>query len=891
MRIHDLFVRAFGAWMFVAAGIAAAAPPVPPELKLPDTVVPTGYELQLTVDPDADTYSGTMAIALRIAAPTDLVWINATRLELADVRAVVDPSRAEGLPGTVVPGNEDFVGLQFAAPLPAGEVRLSMRFTGRFSTGEVAGLFKQKDAGDWYVLTQMEPLYARRAFPCFDEPRFRASWRIVLTVPEAQRAFSNMPVDGERAGKAGWREVRFKPSPPMASYLVALAVGPWDVLDGGTAGRNATPLRYIAPKGRAAEAAYAASITPRIVERLEAYFGQPFPFPKLDSIAIPNSGHFFGAMENIGLISYDQSLLLATPAATTKRFEQNYVGTAAHEIAHQWFGDLVTPAWWNDIWLNESFATWLGNKITDQVKPEWQWDYQRVGRRQWAILNDRLASARRIRQPIEARSDVRSAFDGISYAKGATVLAMFEDWLGPEKFQAGVRRYMAKYAWGVASADDFFTALAAEDAAVLPAFRGFIDRPGVPLLAIALDCAGSPRLTLSQSRFLPKGSTGDPNQRWVFPACFQYGGATGSKTQCTLVKDATSELALDTPSCPRWVVGNRAAIGYFLPALSPALYADLPKAAGALDAMEWFAVLADTNLLASGAAGPLPDALDLAAFGSKQEEPHVYGEALAIADNVPRALTPGASGARYASWVAAQFGRRAQALGWQPRADEDAEIQRLRRQLVPFVADRGGDAKLAGEARDRAMRWPQDPEAVPPAVRGALLYTAAHTAQDDARELYNHLVAAAKAASVAAERRDLLVALGGFRDAAIARDAAALVLTGPFDPQESLLILSSQLDNDATRLSALAWVDANYDALWARGAQDSFAELPGWAGGGCSSEERSSFVAVFAQRMPKVDGGPRSYAKALERIDLCLAYRAAQEPALSKWLLAGAKNP
>jgi cytosol alanyl aminopeptidase len=318
MQVAKLIKCAIGACLVVAAGVAAAASP-PPDLKLPDTVAPTGYELKLTVDPDADSYSGTVDIAVRIAAPTDLVWINATRLDLAEVRAVVDPARNDGLPATVVPGNEDVVGLQFGAPLPAGEVRLSMRFSGRFSTGEVAGLFKQKDAGDWYVLTQMEPMYARRAFPCFDEPRFRASWRIVLTVPEQQRAFSNMPVEGERAGKPGWREVSFKPSPPMASYLVALAVGPWDVLDGGTAGRNATPLRYIAPKGRAAEAAYAARITPRIVERLEAYFGQPFPFPKLDSIAIPNTGHFFGAMENIGLISYDQSLLLATPAATTTR--------------------------------------------------------------------------------------------------------------------------------------------------------------------------------------------------------------------------------------------------------------------------------------------------------------------------------------------------------------------------------------------------------------------------------------------------------------------------------------------------------------------------------------------------------------------------------------------
>lgn len=391
MQIRTLIVCPIGAGLLVAAGLAAAAP-APPELKLPDTVVPVRYEVQLTLDPDADEYSGTIGIEVRIAAPTDLVWINASRLQILDARAVGDPAKADGIRAEVLDGGEDFVGLQFATPLPAGAARLTLRFKGKYSTSEVAGLFKQKEAGDWYVLTQMEPLYARRAFPCFDEPRLWASWHIVLTVPEHQRAFANMPVETERIAKPGWREVSFKESPPIASYLVAIAVGPWEVLDGGTAGRNATPLRYIVPKGRAAEAACAASITPQIIERLEAYFGQPYPFAKLDSIAMPNSGLSFGAMGNVGRISYDQSLLLAKPDATTTRFQQNYVASSAHAISHQWFGNLVTPVWRNDIWPNESFATWLETKITAEVKPEWRWEFRHLGGRHYAIASDRLRS-------------------------------------------------------------------------------------------------------------------------------------------------------------------------------------------------------------------------------------------------------------------------------------------------------------------------------------------------------------------------------------------------------------------------------------------------------------------------------------------------------------------
>ena len=883
-----LFARAMGIWILLVAGRS------PPrrcrhrrELKLPDVVVPIEYDLRLTLDPDADEYSGTVEIRVRIAEATDIVWINATRLRFLEAHADIRQPGSETLVAEVVPGNDDFIALRFARPLPAGEARLRLSFQGSFNVAEVAGLFKQKEAGDWYVLTHMEPMYARRAFPCFDEPRFRASWRITLTVPENQRAFSNMPVDSERMSSSGWREITFRPTPAIASYLAAIAVGPWEVLDGGTAGMNATPLRYIAPRGHAGEAAYAASITPKIVERLEAYFGQPYPFPKLDSITILNTGHFFGAMENIGLITYDQALLLATPDATTTRFQQNYVATAAHEIAHQWFGNLVTPAWWNDIWLNESFASWLGNKITAEVVPDWHWEYHRVGGRQWAMVNDRLASARRIRQPIEVRSDVRSAFDGISYAKGAAVIAMFEEWLGPEKFRAGVQRYMTKYAWGVATADDFFAALAAEDEAVLPAFRGFVDRAGVPLLSIGLDCTGGARLTLKQSRFLPLGSTADPKQRWVFPACFLFGDADRGRTQCALVRDETTELVLDAPFCPQWVIGNRAGIGYFLPALSPALYAGIPKAATVLGPIDWLALLADTDVLVRGAVVPLPEGLTLAALGAKQTDPRVFGGALAIAGNVPLALTQGHDGTRYADWVRAQFGSRARSLGWQPKAGEDADTRELRRSLLPFVADRGDDTGLAREARTLALRWPKESEAVPADVRAELLYTAAHTADREADTLFAHYVAVAKVARFARERRDLIRALGGFRDPALARRAAQLMLEGPFDANEALLILEGQLENDATRPGALAWLDRNYQALFARGARDNFDALPGWASDGCSAGEKELFVAAFAKRMKDVDGGPRSYAKALERIDLCIAYRAVQEPALSGWLAAG----
>jgi cytosol alanyl aminopeptidase len=885
---YRLFRAAAATLTCLAAAPAVAQSPVP-SMRALDGVVPSHYDLRLTLDPNAETYAGTLDIRVRLAAPIDLIWINATQITFDDVRAAIDAEPSGELPGEVVPGNDDFAGIRFSRTLPAGEATLRFRFKARFSDSEIAGLFRQRQGDDWYVLTQMEPMYARRAFPCFDDPRFRASWQVTVTIPANQRAFSNMPASAERDAAPGWRELSFAPTPPIASYLVAISVGPWDVLDGGVAGRNRTPLRYIAPKGRASEAAYAATVTPAILERLEAYFGRPYPFPKLDSLSIPNSGHFFGAMENIGLITYDQSILLATPGETTTRFQQRYVAISAHEISHQWFGNLVTPAWWNDIWLNESFASWLGDKITSELKPEWHWDFRRVDARQWAIANDRLASARRVRQPIEARSDVRSAFDGISYSKGASLLAMYENWLGPDKFRDGVRRYMDRHAWGVATADDFFAALAAADDAMLPSFRGFVDRAGVPELAIRLDCAGGHRrLALTQSRFAPKGSTIDDRQRWVFPACFQYGDDHQGKVQCMLVRDESTELALDTKTCPSWVVANRAGIGYFLPALSSDLYSQLPRAKEVLAPLDWVSLLADTETLARGAALALPTALALAAFASEMSDPRTVRAAVEIANSVPRALTEGAKSNRYAAWSRRSFGRQARALGWQMKPDEDADTQRLRRRLVPYLADRGEDAALARDAQTRALRWPNDPAAISPDIRGELLYAAARTSTRDSRALYAHLTAEAGRTNEARTRREILYALGGFRDRSLAAEAANLMLAGAFDPQDALHILAGQLENDDLRASALTWLDHNYDALAARGARDNFDRLPGWAEGACTPGERKLFVAALADRMPYVDGGPRSYAKALERIDLCIANRDAQAPALTAWLAAGA---
>jgi aminopeptidase N len=362
---------------------------------------------------------------------------------------------------TVLPGGSDFVGFQFAQPIPPGKATLAVAYKGVYEKTDTIGFFKQQDGGAWYVFSQMEPTDARRAFPCFDEPSYKTPWQLTLHVKKDHVALSNTPVASEADEPNGMKAVTFRETAPLPSYLIAIGVGPFELVDAGTAGRRKTPLRIVAPKGRGAEAAYAVEVTGEILSRLETYFGIPYPYEKLDSLAIPQTVGF-GAMENVGLITYVDRRLLIRPDMATEEQRRGYASTGAHEIAHQWFGDLVTMQWWNDLWLNEGFATWMANRTLEDWKPEWGGALAKVERRADVMGTDRLVSARRVRQPIENEGDIRTAFDGITYQKGASLLAMYEEWMGREAFRRGIQRYLKAHAFGNATSSDFLGALAEE---------------------------------------------------------------------------------------------------------------------------------------------------------------------------------------------------------------------------------------------------------------------------------------------------------------------------------------------------------------------------------------------------------------------------------------------
>ena len=863
MRIPWLWAVLFAA----AMAHAQSATPQPPAFRLGDSATPLEYALSLAIDPRAAEFSGEARIALRINRYTNVLWLNATNLTIESARF---EQENRTLPVSVVPGGEDFVGLLARGPhFAPGIALVTIRYRARYETVGSQGLFRQEDRGDSYVLSQFEPLYARQAFPCFDEPGWKTPWRLTIDAPADDMVVANTPQlnAAPSPGRRGWTRHEFAPTRPLPSYLVALAVGPFDVVDGGTAGANKTRLRYIALKGRGAETRWAAEVTPRLLELLEEYFGTPYPFDKLDALAIPQTVSF-GAMENVGLITYASQLLLATPREETSDFRRRYAAVAAHEMAHMWFGNLVTLAWWDDVWLNEAFASWMADKVLARYRPEWASGWPVHYGRSRALELDRLASARRIRNPVLDKNDVPNAFDSITYQKGAAVLAMFENWFGPDAFREGVRAYLKRHALGNATAEDFIRELGAasgKGADAVAVFRAFIEQPGVPLLDVTLDCAKEPTLVLRQQRLRPVGSAA-PELRWTTPACFRYSGGT----QCADIQNGATRIKLDAPACPAWLLANAGGRSYYVPRYESSVGAKLRSQAAELSADEMVAATIDARVLGESGLLPLGEAL---AWGEAAVAHPYYVarlEGVDLLHGLRDAWLTEQEAAAKRDIIARRVRPLAGELGWNEAPGDSDDLRELRARLLPYAAETEDDGQLRAQARALAGAWLGNREAVPASMTSAVLDTAARFAD---AETYAQLEGAALAASDLRERHYLLAALAKTRDEKLRGRALGLTLRNDVNGRDADELLYNALADDANRRAGFDFLRANYDALVAKLPHSSLAWLLAPLGDLCTRPERDLFAGFFKERAKSLYGGPRHYQQSLERIDLCIAAR------------------
>jgi cytosol alanyl aminopeptidase len=909
--------------------------PPAPSFRLNDIAKPVKYEARLAIDPRQAQFEGELRLTFEVKQTTPTIWLNATNLTVSSIEvkqgartyqarvrklnddiialdawaevppvvpppttvaeqpattsspATVPPSPAEQLP---MPPRAPAAPVWEASHFDPGVVVANIRYRGELEPLATRGLFRQQEAGEWYVVSQFEALHARRAFPSFDEPGWKTPWQLTLDTPKDLVAVSNTPeaASYDVPDRPGWKRRAFAWTKPLPSYLIALAVGPFDVVDGGRAGKKQTPLRYLAPKGRGGELTWVKESTPKILELMENYFGSPYPFEKLDSVTIPQTINF-GAMENVGLITYNANLMLAKPHEETTAFKRRYASIAGHEIAHQWFGNLVTPSWWDDIWLNEAFATWMAEKILYQFRPEWNDGWNRAFARAQAINSDKLVSTRKVKNPVVTKGDVGAAFDRITYQKGGQVLSMFEAWLTPEQFQQGVRNYMQRHAFGNATSQDFFRAIgeaAGKRDDALKAFTAFIEQPGVPLVDVSLQCVGKNiGLKVSQQRLRPAGSQA-ADMEWTTPACFKFGQGAKVETRCMEISNASKIVPLPTAkTCPEWVLGNANGAGYYVTRYDAALEKKNSANVSRLPEQEAVALLSDAALRAESGLMPIDAALEWANANIRHPSAVVKRQAVTLLAAQRDAWLNPKQQRRKQEIVKREMLPVAQKLGWQEKPNEDDRTRSLRATLLPIVADLGQrDAEsLRLEARTLAMKWLDDRTAVSPSMVEPVLQTAARFAD---RATHERLVSTFTTAGDRRELRYLGNALALTRDAQFRRATYDLMVAkeGTQDKvrgPDVLLFLSDALEDEHNRAAAFTFVRGNFDALNAKLPQDTAGQTMSSLSRLCTKDDRAMFVNFFKDRAPKFLGGQRRYEQALERIDLCIAARDMARPVAS----------
>ena len=879
----------------VAPPHSAAAPLVsPPGMRLPDTFRPAAQRVTLEITPSAEHFSGRTEIEGTLSTATDLVWLNADAMEIDGASARVGTEEVKADP---VVGNDQRVALRFHRSLPAGPVTLLLGFRGTLFTHEDSGIFRQQSGGEWYAFTQFEETDARRAFPCADDPSVKIPWTLTLRIPSGLKAVANAPEESSTPSGEAMTLVRFRPTRPLPSYLVAFGVGPFDFLDGRPAGKRKVPVRIVAPRGRAAEGAYAARVAPEILEVLEGYFGIAYPYEKLDILTIPFTVQF-GAMENAGLVTFRESSVLARPEEDGVRRRRRFAVVAAHEFAHQWFGDLVTLAWWNDTWLNEAFATWMEHKAIERWAPSWGTAAERVDERNRAATADGLLTARRIRQPIESYNDIRNAFDAITYQKGASVIRMFELYVGEAAFQRGIHQYLEAHADGNATAADFLRSISeAAGRDVTPAFSTFLDQPGVPRVRASLRCGSGPRpvLHLEQDRWLASGARAGT---WQLPVCVRWATRGRKRTQCMLLDRAEADLELDSRACPDWVLPNAGYGGYFRLQLEGTLRDRLIRSR-ALDDAEVVGLLGDTEALGKGGALPRAVGLALAARYARAREHHVSDTAIRLA-TVEQEYLPGRLAGDYKAWVRRTFGFRALELGFSERPGEDDEAKLIRPELVTFVARRGEEPKLIAEARSIADRWLARCEGTSRCEGRAGL------GGIDSETLWGVMEVAGKSGNAGfrdrlagrldnttdlKERGWLLDGLSATRDSALLEANLVLAASGKLNPAELTRLLTGQryrredppADWGPARMQLMAGVGARWEVLTELMPRGGVAALYKLVRASCSAEERARAEEVFRPHVETVLGGPRQLAQAEESLDICIAQKQRDVPSLQQF--------
>jgi len=846
--------------------------------KLPKTVIPVHYAIELTPDLESLTLAGVEIVDIEVRDPTARLTLNAVNMTLGAATIDDDAQRAD----IALEAAAETATLTFPKPLAAGAHRLRIGFSAginQFGRGLFYVDYPTDKGVKRMLSSQLEPADARRIFPCWDEPAFKASFALTVTVPRTFLAVGNMPVAREELVEPNLKRVSFAPTPKMSSYLFVLATGELERL---TAEADGVTVGVVTTADKREQGRFALENAVKLLDYYNDYFGIKYPLPKLDLIAVP--GGFGGAMENWGGITFFESRLLFDPAINAETARRGIFSILAHEMAHQWFGDLVTMGWWDNLWLNEGFASWMQVKAAEHFYPQWQTWLNSNGQKQYALALDARRTSHPVQQPVADQSEAMAAFDGITYNKGQALIRMLESYLGEQAFADGIRKYMAAHAYGNTTTADLWQAL--ESAAGKPVAgiaASFTEQDGVPLIVAETSCnGGAQRMTLRQDRFViaPSSTVAGgqaavlPPRTWQVPIAL--GQLRATQPAEILVLEGSAEIPAG--SCGEAVKVNLGNAGYYRVEYGRESRTALAKSLALMAEEDRVDFLADSWAMVQAGRAEPPSYLALIDQIGGEDHRAVWDQVIGTLSSLDRLARDRAERPALQSYARARLRPLFDRLGWDAGNSSDDEAL-LRANLIWNLGEMG-DGDILAEARRRFVGFLQNPQSLPTALRDPVTHLVGMSAD---RANYDTLLALARKTTATNERLRYYYAAAGARDATLARATLALTLTDELPGTIVGGIINAVASSGEQPDLAWDFVQNNFDALLAKQGP-SFRD--GFIANFMTNFSDQAHAAELAHFVPAqaTSGGRVMVARALETIAIAADLKTRVLPAIDAWI-------
>jgi aminopeptidase N len=844
--------------------------------RLPNIVVPENYQLIFAPNFDRDNFAGMETIKVRVLKSTSEIVLNAAALDIQE--AQITSAGATQNAEVTLQKDRETATLRVSNELQPGPVVIRMRYIGALND-ELRGFYLGKDEqGKKYAVTQFESTDARRAFPSFDEPAYKATFDISVIADSGDTVLSNSAVLTDSPGPmAGKHTVTFRTTPKMSSYLVALAVGKFEYIEGQADG---IPIRIYSMPGKKHLSPFALATAEQCVRYFDKYFGVKYPFGKLDLIGLPDFAA--GAMENAGLITFREIELLLDDQRDSISLHKEVAGTISHEIAHMWFGDLVTMQWWDDIWLNEGFATWLSTKPIDEWKPDWNLKLDDVLDSSGSLNVDALNNTRPIHQAAETPAQIQELFDGIAYGKTAAVLRMLEAYIGPESFRQGVIAYIKQHSYGNATAEDFWNALAkAANKPVDHIMPTFVTQPGAPMVSLKAQCSGgSTKVTLLQQRYFYDRSRfqSGSSEIWQIPVCMKQAGHLEAPGKCELLTRKEDTLTL--PGCTSWVLGNAGASGFYRTGYqSEAIRSLAKKVEGSLTPAERIRLLSDAWATVQVGRLQIGDYLALAQEFTSERNRAVVAQLSGQVQYIGDYLVNNNDRAEYEEWVRRLFGPMAKQLGWKPLAGEGAEQKSLRPIVLRIMGYSGRDPEVLAEAKKVAEQALANPDSLDRTIASLAIHLAV---LDGDQALYEKLFERLKSAKSPAEYYIYLGSLTQFSDPKLLDRTLQYAVSPDVRSQDTLGLIAGVVENRAGGELGWNFVRSHWPDIEKVGGGFTSGEVVAATSALCDAGLRDEVKDFFSSH--KVPTAERTLKQSLESMSNCVDLKAQQQELLADWL-------